>query len=272
MPPTDGVSKAGSTATPAAAPRKAVVAAPLPKAEIRGDRFLPSRPHTPTPIRAAEPEELLEAPKDAPGWLRTVWNMFLGNTENKAFQVKLNLIHYKNIGLTFIGWLQTGPLAPVTTLVEKVGGLVTGTVARFRGLAAADAAEAGLMGKVAGAVSKAASPVGRVLGIAFKWLERTAPIFGALTAVQDVYRAVGFQKDAGSTTGRKALGWATAALSTVGAIASTCAAWSAAGAVLTSWTGIGPAAFGTIAICCFLASMGSNWITSRMTGQVKTSD
>ena len=240
-----------------AAPAVAAAARP---ARITGDTRIAARPAVPEP----EPE-LLAAPREAKGWLRTLWNLMFGNTENKWFQIKVNLIHFKDLLLGVMQALQAGPLSPLFTVVEKVGALFAGTTARLRGVGVT--AESGLGSRAMAWLGRAAAPATRVGAVAFKWLERGAPLFGMLVAVQDLYKAAMLQGDGQIGAGRKAFAWATFALSAVGATASTVAAWSATGAAVALPTGIGSVGLGTIAIVCFGLSLLTGWLGSRLAKQ-----
>lgn len=210
-------------------------------------------------VQACPEPDLTAPPKGLPGWLHHVWDMLFGNTENKLFQIKMNLIHFKDVVVNLMTVMETGPLQPIFTLVDKLGALVSGGFSRFKGLSA----EGNAFGKVLGFLGKVAKPVQRALGVTFRFLERTAPIFGWLTAVQDGYKAFVYQDDKHSTTRRKVLGWTTFGLSTIGAIASTVGAWAATGAAATLPTGFGPVTLGTVAIVCFGLSLLTNWMASR---------
>ncbi len=241
---------------PAPAPAKAVVTRPAAApARFTGD--------TRVKTQAAEPEpELLAAPKGATGWVRALWNMMFGNTENKLFQIKFNLIHFKDILMGFMQMLQSGPLAPLFTLTDKVGAFLAGTLARLNGSAAG--AESGVMSRAFAGLGRMAAPVANIARIAFKWLERAAPVFGLLVAVQDLYKAAALQGDAKVSGDRKVFAWATFLFSAVGATASTIAAWSALGAVIAVPVGIGSVGLGTVAIVCFGLSLLTGWLGSRL--------
>ncbi|MDB5099208.1 MAG: hypothetical protein JWM80_3629 [Cyanobacteria bacterium RYN_339] len=226
-------------------------AKPGPKLDLK-DKFQASAAPCPEP-------DLTAPPKGMPGWLHHVWDLMFGNTENKLFQIKMNLIHFKDVLLNLVTVLETGPLQPLFTLIEKVGGLISGGFSRFKGLSA----EGGAIGKVAGFLGKCAKPAQRVLGASFRFLERTAPIFGWLTTVQDGYKAIIFQGDKRSSGQRKFYGWATFALSAIGATASTIGAWAATGAAVTLPTGFGAVTLGTVAIVAFGLSLLTGWLGSR---------
>lgn len=227
--------------------------APARPARIAGDTIVKTRTPEPEP-------ELLAPPKGATGWVRTLWNMMFGNTENKLFQIKFNLIHFKDLLMGLMQALQAGPLAPLFHVTDKIGAFLAGGTARLQ----TTAAEGGVLGRALGALGRVAAPVAQVGRVAFKWLERSAPVFGMLVAVQDLYKATLLQGDEKISGDRKVMAWATFAFSAIGATASTVAAWSAVGAAIAVPLGIGSVGLGTIAIACFALSLLTGWLGSRL--------
>lgn len=250
---------------PAPAPAKAVGKRPARRpvqrpTRLAGDTRIRTRPAAPEP-------ELFGPPKAATGFWRTLWNLMFGNTENKWFQIKFNLIHFKDVLMGLMQALQAGPLSPLFTLTDKVGAFAAGTLSRLRGSAVG--AESGAIARLFGALGRAASPIGKLLAIALKGLERAAPIFGMLVAVQDLYKAALLQGDDRVSADRKVFAWATFGFSAVGAAASTVAAWSALGAAVAVPIGIGSLGLGTIAIGCFGLSLITGWLGARLAKEEK---
>jgi hypothetical protein len=249
--PTPGVTSSSKPQDRAACAAKVVVAAKQPQLDVK-DSFKSSAAPCPEP-------DLTAPPKGLPGWLHHVWDLMFGNTENKVFQIKMNLIHFKDVVVNLMTVMETGPLQPIFTLIDKLGALLSGAFSRFKGLSA----EGNGLGKVLGFLGKVAKPVQRVLGVAFRFLERTAPIFGWLTAVQDGYKAFVYQGDQRSSGQRKFYGWATFALSAIGATASTIGVWATTGAAATLPTAFGPVTLGTVAIVAFGLSLLTNWLAKK---------
>ena len=269
----DRLSTTASAARLAGTPARIAPAAPIARpARIAGDTRLVMRPAPPAPPASKAPAdapeapgaepELLAPPKEAKGWVRTLWNLMFGNTENKWFQIKVNLVHYKDVVLGVMQALQSGPLSPLFTVVDKVGALFAGTTARLRGVGVT--AESGLGARALAALGRAASPLTKLGAMAFKWLERGAPLFGILVAVQDLYKAAMLQGDGKVGADRKVFAWATFAFSTVGATASAIAAWSAVGATVAVPLGFATVGLGTIAIACFGLSLLTGWLGARL--------
>lgn len=206
------------------------------------------------PVVASKPTATTEgeAPKGWAGWLR---DFFFGNIENKFFQIKVNLMH-------IVTTLQTGPLQPLFTLIERFGALISAGQVRLLGGTASMAQRTSLLGRLVRAVYV---PLGAGIKVGVRFLERTAPLFGWLVTGQDVYAAVKVQGDEKATNYKKGLTWASAGFSAIGATASTIVAWCLTGAAATAPTGVGPAALGTIAILCFGASLLTGWLARRQT-------
>ena len=245
-----------------------LTAAPPTRVRLQGDRVLVTAKRV-APTPAPAPAKPKPAPSPAPaeegekGVLHRFWDLMFGNVENKLFQIKFNLIYFKDAVLAFSTAAQAGPFGPLFTFVDKVGGLASGVLTRLRGTAAAMAQRSANFGKLYAWFGRAAAPLRAAGAVTLKWLERSAPLFGWLVAVQDLITAIKRQGEAQISGGRKVLSWATFGFSAIGATASTIAAWCTVGAAASAPTGIGPVGLGTIAIACFGLSLLCGWLGGR---------
>lgn len=245
--PTESANR--ETARPTPVPGPAPVARP---SAFAADRLVAgTKPGQPAP--KAEPAQ-------PHGFL---YRLFFGNEENKLFQIKVNLIHFKDILMGVWGAVQAGPLAPLFTIFDKLGGGITAGLARLQTRALAH--EATALSRTLAWFGRAAGPTRTVAGVTAKWLERSAPLFGWLVAVQDLVKAVRVQGNEKVGGAKKTLAWATFGLSVIGSVASTAAAWGAAGALVTAATGLAAPALGAIAIGCFALSLLTGWLATRGT-------
>lgn len=233
------------------------MSAPAPAAVLAPAGF--SRDRALTSVGAKQPTAPLAEAELS--WTDHVRNFMFGNVENKLFQIKLNLVRFKDVLFALATWVQTGPLQPLFTLLDKVGGLFSAGLARLQGRAALDAVAVGpsRLSRATQWVKGASRPIGRICAVSMKWLERSAPIFGWLVAGQDLYEATKLQCDGRSPTNRRFLGWTTAALSAVGAMASTLSAWSIGSAGAAG----GSPVLATVAIVAFGLSLLTGWLASR---------
>lgn len=259
---TPDVSKTNSTPTPPPRP-KGLGAAPAPAHAHKASRDQFTRTKA-TPQNKPDEHEVMQAPEKAPGWVKRLWDLTFGNVENKLFQIKLNLLQFKDVVIGLIQTLESGPLQPLFNVVENVGGWISGLLTGARAAARDTAAGSSKLGRAIAVLGSAFKPLKAVGAVVAKGLERTAPIFGWLTAFQDTWRAIGFQTDKDAPLKEKVMRWATAGLSIVGATASSIAAWGAVGAAIAAPTGIGGATLGTIAIVAFGLSILTGWAANRM--------
>lgn len=247
--PTDSANRDQARPTPAAGPAPVARAATYKADALVSTKKQPAE--TPKPETEKEKEH---------GWL---YRMFFGNEENKLFQIKANLIHFKDIVMGFWATVQAGPLAPLFNLFDNLGAGITAGLARLQTRAMAN--EASALTKTLAWLGRAAGPVRTVATVGLKWLERSAPLFGWLVAAQDLAKAVRVQGNEKVGAGKKALAWTTFALGVIGSVASTAAAWGAVGAAVTAATGLGIPALGAIAIGCFALSLLTGWLSTRGT-------
>lgn len=245
--PTDSANREPARPKPAAGP------APMARASaFDADKLVGS---------SAKPlADVLNGDTKKHGWFYT---MLFGNEENKLFQIKANLLHFKDIVVGLWGALQAGPLAPFFSLFDKLGAGITAGLARLQTRALAT--EANALTKTLAWFGRAAGPIRTVATVGLKWLERSAPLFGWLVAVQDLMKAMRVQDNEKVGGVKKTLAWTTFALSVIGSVASTAAAWGAVGALVTAATGLAAPALGAIAISCFALSLLTGWLATRGT-------
>lgn len=245
--PTDSANREPARPKPAAGP------APVARASaFDADKLVAS---------SAKPlEDVLNGNTKKHGWF---YELLFGNEENKLFQIKANLLHFKDIVMGLWGALQAGPLAPLFSVFDKLGAGITAGLARLQTRALAT--EANALTKTLAWFGRAAGPIRTVATVGLKWLERSAPLFGWLVAVQDLTKAIRVQDNQKVGGVKKTLAWTTFALSVIGSVASTAAAWGAVGALVTAATGLAAPALGAIAIGCFAASLLTGWLATRGT-------
>jgi hypothetical protein len=198
------------------------------------------------------PAQAAPKPEEKKSLFKKFVEVYFGNTENKLFMLKFNSLHFKEKVLSTLNAVESGPIAKVVDFAK--GGL-----AKLGALKSAVFGKLAAAGGEAGFFSKAMGKVGKVGGVAFKFMEKAAPFFGWLVAGQDAVGAVKSYNDPKSSGLRRGLLTATAGFSIVGAAASTVALSAAAMAAV----GVSAPLLGGVAIACFAGSLLTGWLASR---------
>jgi hypothetical protein len=114
----------------------------------------------------------------------------------------------------------------------------------------------------AGLLSRIMRPFAKFAGNAFRIFEKGSLVFGAMVAVQDWMKAFKSFADKQATGLKRGLLVGTAALSTIGLLASGAAIWAPALAAAAA-IGLTPALLGGIAMVCFGGSLLTGWLAGK---------